>query len=429
MAAAAAERSPRTVLLDGDGTRALTAAGYECRTYLPIPSAGEPHAWLPLDAPPVSRYALGRWTVASTNLKRARNRLLTSLIARRRAPLRSSWLTVAARSDPMPWFVREAAARVDEPRPSWFLTVGAGESLDYRGVFHLFPDAAAEPRWVVKFARRPGLTSPFERDRAGLAVAAAAGPEAAAHAPALVASFEHAGVPASIETAAAGASLSSLLRSSATRRSKMAVIDALASWIVKLGVDSAAPPDSLGEERERLARVVIPEWRQFGLDVDLSPLIADVPAVAQHNDLWSENVVVDGRSFTVVDWEDARRHGLPLWDLVYFLADALALLDRAFDDRSRHEHFVSLFKGRARTSPFFFDHVRRAAEACSVPGDAVGPIVTACWLSQVLEHATRGEDAERFAIHGLSKLPPGEQWATLWLSDPELGPGWSSWRA
>jgi hypothetical protein len=130
----------------------------------------------------------------------------------------------------------------------------------------------------------------------------------------------------------------------------------------------------------------------------------------------------------VVDWEDARANGLPLWDLVYFLSDSLALLDRAYGGRARQEHFLSLFKGTGRSSPVLFRWLRRAVQESSVSPDAVAPIVAACWMSQVLTHVTRGEDAARFAVHGLAKLPPWERWATLWLNDPELGPGWSSWR-
>jgi hypothetical protein len=349
------------------------------------------------------------------------------LIASGRPPVRASWVTVAARDAVVPGLVA-AAARAGAAGSAWFLAVGPGESLDYRGVFHVFETRAPSPRWVVKFARRTGVEEAFERDRVGLELAARSGPEVAAHAPQLVGAFEHGGRPASVETAASGAALSAVLRRRGSRRAKLALVERVASWIVTMGAASATPGAS-ATELGRLSRVVEPQWRAFGLDDDLVESIGDSPGVLQHNDLWSENVIVGDGSFTVVDWEDARAHGLPLWDLVYFLADALALLDGAHDLPARHEHFVALFKGTAGSSPVLFEWVRRGAAECGVPPDAVGPIVTACWLSQVLTHVTRGEDAEHFAVHGLARLPPGEQWATLWLGDPELGPRWSSWRA
>jgi hypothetical protein len=427
LAASALELGPRMLVCHGDATRALKSAGYECRTYLPIPSADSPRAWVPLDDPAVCGYVLNGWTAPSTRSKGVRNELLRWLIARGRPPARGSWLVVGARERPVPLLVKAAAAELGAGRPSWFLTVGAGDSLDYRGVLHLFREGARVPDWVVKFARRPGLDETFERDRSGLALAAGAGPVVTERAPQLVATFESSGLPASIETAAPGAALSAVLRSRRSRRSKLEIVERVASWIVEVGVASAQRGGA-STELERLATYVVPQWRAFGLEHELVPAIGDVPGVLLHNDLWSENVIVGGGSFKVVDWEDARAGGLPLWDLVYFLADALALADGAFDVDARHDHFVSLFRGKGGSSPILFDHVRRAAGACSVPADAVGPIVTACWLSQVLAHATRGEDAARFEVHGLAELPPGEQWATLWLSDPELGPGWSSWR-
>jgi hypothetical protein len=41
---------------------------------------------------------------------------------------------------------------------------------------------------------------------------------------------------------------------------------------------------------------------------------------------------------------------------------------------------------------------------------------------------TRGADAARFQRHGLTQLPPGEFWASLWLADEGLGVNWSAWR-
>lgn len=419
---------PTFVLVDGDARAPLAREGWEARAYLPVP-AEAPEAWLPADAPAACAYALTRWLVASKRWKRLRNRMLELLLKRRIGVRRLPLVTVGARGDVTPYVVRAACETIGRRSMSgWLMTTGTGASEEYRGVFHLFEPGHAEPRMVVKFGRQPGATDPFDRDRRGLAAVYAAGAVAARHAPALIASFESEGLPASIESAAVGERLAPLLRGPGPTGDKEKVVERVAEWIVELG-QSTARLGALDDERRRLAEEVVPAWLPFGADESLTDRIPDVPAVLQHNDLWSDNVIVDGEDFTVIDWEDARAAGLPLWDLVYFLADSLARLDGAFDDRARRRHFPALFRGEARSSQLLFKWVRAGVEACGVPHGAVGPIVTACWMSLVLEHVSRGEDAKTFAVHGLSKLPPGEHWASLWLNDDELGPGWSQWQA
>ena len=51
--------------------------------------------------------------------------------------------------------------------------------------------------------------------------------------------------------------------------------------------------------------------------------------------------ISDG-DFAVLDWEEAQRYGLPLWDLWYLLADATAHLDRVRTASDRLRHFEQL---------------------------------------------------------------------------------------
>jgi hypothetical protein len=149
-----------------------------------------------------------------------------------------------------------------------------------------------------------------------------------------------------------------------------------------------------------------------------------VPGVLLHNDLGSWNVVVSGGAFTVLDWEDAVRHGLPLWDLFYFLADAAVHLDEAADPR---EHFERLFLGEASSSELLFEWTRTMVEALELPPDAVGRIATLCWLQHGLTGRRRAADAEdpRPRTHVAEGML--HELAERWLRHPGLGPGWSCW--
>jgi hypothetical protein len=412
------------VIVVGRGRKRKRPAGWFARRYLPVPSEG-PTLWLPLDAPEASRYALYRWLAPPTRVKRLRNRAVVSLL---RTPGSASLpaVEVMARTDPVPWFVTAATEKLYGGRPtSWLTTTASGQ--DYRGVFHLFESGTREPSWIVKFARGEHLGEPFDRDRRGLALAAAAGGIVSDHVPLFVSALEAEGLRASIETAAVGERLSTWLQSSKSTNVKRAAIERIAAWIVEISLQTAAP-GALDTEKDRLAREVVPLWEPFGAPPNLVDQIPSVAGVLQHNDLWTENVIEDRGDFRVIDWEDARRDGLPLWDLAYFLADALARIDGAIDDAARKSHFVSLFRGELPASELLFRWIRRAAVAAHVPEPAVGPILTAGWMSLVLSHVTRGADAARFQRHGLTQLPPGEFWASLWLADEGLGVNWSAWR-
>ena len=150
----------------------------------------------------------------------------------------------------------------------------------------------------------------------------------------------------------------------------------------------------------------------------------------QHNDLGSWNVVARPRlGFTVLDWESARRHGLPLWDLLYFLVDVLPQVDGARTEEERTGTAIRLLRGESPSSRVLFRWLQRVVEETGLPTDAVGPIATLCWLHHGLSHLARSGKAESVEEGSAAELPPVERIAPAWLADPALGPGWSVWRA
>ena len=139
------------------------------------------------------------------------------------------------------------------------------------------------------------------------------------------------------------------------------------------------------------------------------------------------NVVVGPSGFTSVDWESAREHGLPLWDLVYFLTDALATLAGAASPQAQDELSMELLRGDSCRSPFLFGWVERAVRDLQIPREAVGPLVTLGWLHHGLSHRTRAT-ALRRAGGGEPALPgPAGRLASIWLTDPALGVDWRAW--
>jgi hypothetical protein len=399
------------------------------RRLLALPDAARPNLVLPLDQPAPLRYGIQRLRSADGRVKALRNRVAPALLERGLMPARDRGLALALRRPGPPFLLRTAAEAAGLPAEGGaFLVVGGADVLS-RGALSVFAPGADAPGWVVKFARVPGHAEPFDRDAAGLGLATAAGGPAAAHAPRLLARFEAGGLHASVETAALGERLSGRLASGAPEGDRVAAVDRVAEWIVACARHTAQPPAAGAAELERLRHEVIPPWTEDGASAALLDGLDAVPAVLQHNDLGTWNVLADGDAFTAVDWESAVAAGLPLWDLLYFLAYALLALDRVPLER-HEEHLVDAFLGRSPRSPLLFGWVRRAVADLALAPAVVGRLATTCWLEHGLSHVTRdaavraagGEPAE-----AINTLP--RRLARRWLTEPGLGAGWRAWQA
>jgi Phosphotransferase enzyme family len=413
---------PAAVILEGrGGSRTLRAAGFRVSRYLPLPSLERPGILLPLEQPAPAEYALTRWTVASRRWKGARNRLLLALIRQARFPPIRDLIAVGLRNDQPP-HVLQTASRLGTPaRPEWFLTPSERRIEEQgRNVFHVFVPGSSVPEWVVKVARVPGYVLPFEREARGLQEAAQAGRCVLDHAPRPLGRIDVDGHPASVETAAVGERLIHLLASFRSRAWKIAAIDRVAAWLIRVARETEAPPERLDEYRRLLDSGLLLEWRSRGIPADLVSRIPPVRAVFVHGDLKSYNLVVSKEELTAIDFERARRFGFPLFDLLVFLPDALAALDGAMGAEARVDHFRRLFRGELRSSPILFTWLARAVEASAIPPDAVGSLTTLCLVHRPgvpVEAVPATEAGSRARM------------AHAWLSDPILGPEWRRWRS
>jgi hypothetical protein len=426
---AAATGADFVIVQGPDARRRLTAHGYTAQGFLPLPSLDAPGFLVPLDRPGPARYVLHRAIAPSRRWKRARNHVVAALLARGVAPPRTELLSIGVRQPGPPFLVRAAEALGIPSDVDWLLSPGQGDILS-RGVITLFPKGSETPRWALKFTRAPGYRDPFDRDERGLHLAASAGPAASSHTPRLIGRLDSDGYHASVETAAVGHRLIAYLHSSAPRRAKLETVGRVAAWVIEVGSQTAGSPDRLGPERRRVEEEVLPSWRALGATGRLASELPPVPAVLQHNDLGSWNLVVDGPEFTVLDWEDALGHGFPLWDLWYFLLDVLAHLDGAQDLESRERHAVRLFRGELASSRVLFDWTRRAVKALALPPDAIGSLATLCFLHHGLSQGPRTAEVVRRSGTGPDvELSPMTRVAARWLDDAELGPGWRAWQS
>jgi hypothetical protein len=418
-------------LVEGRGAHRELGRRYPfVERYLPVPSLSAPHLILPLSHGRAGDYAIRTWSLPQGLRRRVRNRLARWLLATASLPDLRPVVTAGVHIRAAPFLVRGATRFGVSESCEWFLTLGSGDPLT-RGVFHLFPPGQAEPAWVLKFARARGYSEPFDRDERGLRIAAAGGDVVRRRAPQLLGRFQVAGLPASVETEAIGSQLTHLLLGPSRRAEKVRMIEAVAAWTLDLARATARPPEQLAEERRRLVEAVAPRWRDRGVPLNLVARVGPVRGILQHNDLGSWNIVVrSSGEFTAVDWESARAVGLPLWDLVYFLTDALTHLDGASaSDERRDAHNVRLFRGELRSSEILFRWLRRSVEALAIPEESVAPIVTLCWLHHGLSGGHRRATADiRTPGEATADVTDAERIARLWLITDGLGPGWAAWR-
>jgi hypothetical protein len=418
----------RSIIVEASRERPLRQADYQTRRLVLRPTRERPTLALPLDQTAPTEYALERWSVLDRRWKRARLHVARGLLSRGFFPSWASPVVTVATQEAGPPAMVAAARELGVPDDArWFLTFGQGDALS-RNAFQLFRQTSREPEWVLKFARVPGFVKRFDNDERGLRLAHAAGGSIAAHVPRLVGRFELDGVHASLETAATGRRLRDILLAPGERAAKIARIDRIGGWILELGRITSSSPQALAAERERLRANVVPRWAELGVRPDLVDEIPPLPAVLQHNDLGSWNVVTDDGEFVVVDWEDVREEALPLWDLFYFLGDAFVLLDGPASPDQLPARVASLFAGEAPASPSLFSWIRRAVEATAVPADAVGALATLCWLSHSLFTDVHNRDLAMWTPRDPPRVHGIEGIAQAWMAHPALGPGWSVWR-
>jgi hypothetical protein len=422
----AVERHAPMVVLNGRASRRrLAASGYCGAHLLTLPSPRAPRLVVPIKSRVALAGALspvGRRRVSAATARRAVGRIILRLGW---APGRAV-VTVAARDTPRPWLVGQVARTAEVPCPNdWYLWLGEGDPLQ-RAVLHI---AAPEGGgWALKFSRVTGNTTPFEQDELASRAAKRLPGRLASHIPRVVTRGTDAGLPFLVETRFSGRSLTEILQSSWSASRRLRYVEPVADWLRDVALATQTEPAALAAERERLARAVAPARIDAGVMTEVMSAIEHVPGVLVHNDPGTWNVVIDRRGhFGVVDWESSRETGMPLWDLTYFLADALTLIEhRRFANRTAA--ILKLFRGESTHSELLFRRVRETASELGVAAHAVGPLVSLGWLHHAqspeqrrtrLRNAGADVDTDRGVLSLIAKP---------WLEDPALGFGWKLWQ-
>ncbi len=118
-----------------------------------------------------------------------------------------------------------------------------------------------------------------------------------------------------------------------------------------------------------------------------------LPRVAAHGDLTLHNLLLDGASLGVVDWEAARADGWPLTDLEYAATDAAAAAG-GYGDRPRA--WAECFRPGGAFAAELAGRRARLADALGIPPPFAELCRHACWLHHAAnEHHAAGETSGR----------------------------------
>ena len=116
----------------------------------------------------------------------------------------------------------------------------------------------------------------------------------------------------------------------------------------------------------------------------------DVPGVFLHGDPGNWNLLarVDG-AIGVLDWENARPLGPPVWDVALFLKTYGTFVAQAAGRRYTTNAFVSQFRPASPMRALIDSALRTYADLLVLEDDLVESLMLLCWVHQALKEASR----------------------------------------
>ncbi len=300
-----------------------------------------------------------------------------------------------ALNDEPPRFLQELAqsAGIDIGAYRWGFS-GRGEYSSRKLLYYLFPPGQTTPEFVVKMVRDPGFNPRLENEQRALTLLAERHLHDNDALPRVAFWGYHAGLVLVAETYVPGVAF----RQRYALSPEAPYVRGARDWLIDLGVQTAQPAaTSAADALDQLLARYVEIYQPAAPEIEfLSQQIAtirqchrDLPTVFQHGDPGVWNVLTrDDGGIAFLDWEAAEAHGMPLWDLFYFLRSYSAEVARAEQIYDRLEAFTAIFLGSSALRPFIVDAVRDYVERVGLPAATVEPLFYTCWMHRSLKEAT-----------------------------------------
>ena len=203
------------------------------------------------------------------------------------------------------------------------------------------------------------------------------------------------------------------------------------AWLTKLGESTVDPtiasPALVAKGlRQLFARFLevyrlTPEQNIFmeGQIDSIEQALGEFPLVFQHGDpgTWNMLVTKSGK-VAFLDWEAAEPHGMPLWDLFYFLRSYCIWATRGGGRRDSLQVFAQSFLGEAPLNLFVSEMTHSYCQRLGLPNDLIQPLYYTCWMHRALKETTRLPQAKLDQGHYVNLLrtsidqsnAPGLRW-------------------
>jgi hypothetical protein len=325
-------------------------------------------------------------------VRHRRRRRLTRLVEERGA------LRVhdgSGRVDRPPAYVRAAAtaAGLDLDDHRWAL-LDPGSYSTKKILLFLVGPGRDRPDIVVKLVRERRFNRRLEGAWQALTELQDRAPELAGLGPRPIFFGHHAGLALMAESIVEGEPLKRRLGDDPHDPLIGTVVDRLVSLGIATADSSVADPAAiaaeLGDMVQRYAAIYGParsERHVLAAAVDrIGASKGPIPLVLQHGDVGTWNVLVDSDAEpTLIDWEAAVPHGMPLWDLFYFVRSAAVGVDRRHGNRdalagAQHR----LFEAGPMAS-LLARAVDRFCAGTGLDRELVEPLFQLCWLHRALK--------------------------------------------
>ena len=112
-----------------------------------------------------------------------------------------------------------------------------------------------------------------------------------------------------------------------------------------------------------------------------SEAVAELPAVCEHRDCSPWNLVLAARDrAALLDWESAEPRGLPGLDLIYFLANAAFVLDKALEQGATRASYRRLLDPLTPYGAVAAAETARYCEALGLDPDLLPTLRRLCWM-------------------------------------------------
>lgn len=381
--------------------RRMRAAGLSAiKLYMPIPSPVYSRAWIPLDASDAPRNYIAGWLFPNDGVVHRISRWAVKVLLRFviQTGLAPSISAIASKrtmrfQDTFSRIQLEWSSRHPEISPDRlsFLVQSPGTSSVNKIIFLVFLDSDPEPKWVVKIPRCPdGIPSlQNERNLLNELYHVAETQAAPIVVPEPVFQFDLDQVQAFGQTAMTGIPLQQILQPGNLREIAIQLTNwqiALAHLTRNWNHDTTSEPFV-----EKLFADINTELNSHA---ELADIIAQtrhilsslngIPFACVHNDFTIWNMKQKVGRLAIFDWADAYRSGPPLLDLVYGLASAVFVLEKAWDSPDRAcRIYRELLDPSTFHGAIFDDCIKLYIEQIGLKSEQVAPLRLLTWVLNV----------------------------------------------